>query len=309
MLHQKKYALALDVGGTSIKSAIVSNEGEIVQGSYSPTAIDSKGSSSAIIGTFSKVIDESFKLARSSNIEIAGIGIGMPGPFDYENGISYIQGVDKYEAIYGFNLREEFQRRIGLVDDFPILFENDAWAFVRGEAWLGAGKGFQRIIGLTLGTGLGSGFMVDDEIVASGTGIPPLAWIGGLPWGDGIVDDRISRRGIIARYQELCHEKFDQVDVKEIAERAEGGDIHALVVFRETGAILGQVLKPVAQSFQADCIIIGGKIGNSYHLLESALKDESQLPIKMTRAKNIEQSALSGASRFLFKQLAMHPLV
>ena len=298
------YSVSLDVGGTSVKSATVSDQGEIFDGSYSQTAIDSKGSAEEIIGTFTEIIARSFKLANSAGIKIVGIGIGMPGPFDYENGVSYIKGVDKYEAIYRLNLKNELERRCGLPDGFPILFENDAWAFVRGEAWLGAGKSFHRIIGLTLGTGLGSGFLVADEILETGPGIPPLAWIGGLRWGNGIVDDHISRRGIIARYQELCGEKSKPVDVKEIAERAEQGEINALTTFRETGTILGQALKPVVQLFQADCIIIGGKIAHSYHLFESALSDGFQLLIKIIRARNIEQSALLGASRFLFKRIA-----
>ena len=309
MHNKQKYSLSLDVGGTSIKSAIVADDGEILHESYCQTSIDSKGSLEEIIGTFSKVIAESFKLAKSTSIEIAGIGIGMPGPFDYENGISYIKDVDKYEAIYGVNLKKELRQRIDFTDDFPIFFENDAWAFVRGEAWQGAGKGFHRIIGLTMGTGLGSGFMVDDEMVDSGRGIPPLAWIGGLRWGDGIVDDRISRRGIIARYRELCHEKSEHVDVKEIAGRAESGEMYAITVFNETGAILGQMLKSVAELFRAECVIIGGKIAYSYPLFESALKAGFQSPIKIIQAKNIEQSALLGASRFLFKQLARFLLV
>ena len=62
----------------------------------------------------------------------------------------------KYDDL---NLKEEFKSRLQLTDNFPILFENDAWSFVRGEAWMGAARGYSRIIGITLGTGMGSGFL------------------------------------------------------------------------------------------------------------------------------------------------------
>jgi len=244
-----------------------------------------------------------FTLAHEKKLDIAGIGIGMPGPLDLEEGISLIKGVDKYDSIYGVNLKQEFRKRLGLIANYPIMIEIDAWTFVRGEAWQGAGKGFNRIIGLTLGTGLGSGFMADDEIVRRGPGVPYWAWIGGLKYRDGILDDQISRRGIISRYQKLCGYQAENLDVKDIAERTQSGDVHAKQVFKETGTILGQMLRPVAKEFQPECIIVGGQVAKSYHLFGPSLKDAFQLPIKIFQAKNIEQSALLGASRLLFKSL------
>ena len=299
----KKYCISLDVGGTSIKSAIVSSDGKIIDHSISLIPIDSKGTSEKIIRTFVKPMSSLFQLAQSQKISIAGIGIGMPGPFDYENGISLIKGVDKYESIYGINLKDEFRNHLKLAADYPILFEIDAWSFVRGEAWQGAGNGFNRIIGLTIGTGLGSGFMINDEMVDTGAGVPKFGWIGGLKYKDGILDDQVSRRGIISKYLKLSGSQLKNIDVKEIAEKAETGDVHAAKTFEETGTILGQMLKPVAEIFQAECIIIGGQVAKSYHLFAPALKNEFQSAIKITQAKNIEQSALLGVSRFLFKNI------
>lgn len=300
----KKSAIALDVGGTSLKSAIVSSDGYILEGSIRQTAIDSKSSYEKIIGTFIEPMAALLRLAQAKQLKIIGIGIGMPGPFDYDNGICLMKGVDKYESIYGVNLREKFRERLKLTKNFPILLENDAWTFVRGEAWLGAGKGFKRIIGLTLGTGLGSGFINDADIVTSGAGVPPGAWIGGTKYGNGIVDDRISRRGIIKRYLELNPDKTKQIDVKKIATKANQGDVPARQVFEETGIILGQILKPIAEAFDAECIVLGGKIARSFHLFAPALEEAfkpSKLSVKIASAKNIEQSALLGAGRFLFR--------
>jgi len=301
-----RFAIALDVGGMSIKSAIVSESGKIVNGSIERNPVDSKGSFDQIIDSFLKIFRRAFQLAEEKRLKITGIGIGMPGPFDYENGICLIEGVDKYEAIYGINLRDEFRTRLELKSNFPILFENDAWAFVRGEAWQGAAWGFNRIIGVTLGTGMGSGFLADDEIIEEGPGIPALAWIGGRKYKSGILDDRISSRGIIETYQKLHQRGENNLTVKQIAERAEAGDKHALKTFEETGAIMGHMLIWHAQQFQADCIIVGGQISKSYQLFGPALQQvfiNEKLTTVIKQAENIENSAMLGACRFLFKRI------
>ena len=300
---ENKFAIALDVGGTSIKSAIVSTDGQIIDQSNLITIIDSKGSSDKIINTFIEPIASLFQLAWAKKLGIAGIGIGIPGPFDCDNGVSLIKGVDKYESIYGINLRTEFRNRLNLEAHFPIMFEFDGWSFVRGEAWQGAGKGFKRLIGLTLGTGFGSGFMIDDEMVDTGPGVPSLAWIGGMKYKNGILDDRISRRGIITRFLELSKNPSINIDVKDIAKKADRGDTHAKFVFDETGEILGQMLKPVAELFKAECIVVGGQIAKSYHLFAHSITKELPHSIEVRQAENIKQSAILGAGKFLFNKL------
>lgn len=303
----ERFTIALDVGGMSIKSAIVSESGKIVDGSIKRIPINSKGSFEQIINPFLNTYTSAFQLAEKRKLNIAGIGIGMPGPFDYENGISLIRGVDKYEAIYDANLRDEFRNGLGLASDFPILFENDAWAFVRGEAWQGAARGFNRIIGVTLGTGMGSGFLADDEILEHGPGIPELAWIGGRKYKSGILDDRISSRGIIEAYRNLIRREEKNLTVKIIAEWAEAGDKRALNVLEETGSIMGYFLIWHVQQFQADCVVIGGQIAKAFHFFGSALQQvfvNENMSTVIKQAQNIENSAMLGASRFLFKRLA-----
>jgi len=300
---ENRFAIALDVGGTSIMSALVSMDGHLIDQSYRMTVIDSKGSADKIINTFIEPMELAFRFAGKNNLEIAGISLGIPGPFDCENGISLIKGVDKYESIYGMNLRTEFRKRLGLENQFPIMFEFDGWSFVRGEAWQGAGKSFNRLIGLTLGTGFGSGFMIDDEMVDTGPGVPELGWIGGIPYRYGILDDRISRRGIIARFLEVSGNPILDVDVKDIAEKADTNDAHAIFVFEETGSILGEMLKPVAEKFGAECIVVGGQIAKSYHLFAHSLRKELPDSIELRQAENIKQSAILGAGKYLFKKL------
>jgi len=302
-----RFAIALDVGGSSVKSAIVAESGEILEGSVGRTPIDAKGQFQPIINAFVHVLEKAFHLATERQAAIAGIAIGMPGPFDYANGVSLIKGLDKYEALYGVNLKEVFLTRLKRGSEFPIVFENDAWAFVLGEAWLGAGRDFNRIIGLTLGTGMGSGFITNDAIVATGPGIPALAWIGGRKYKDGILDDRISSRGIIGAYQKLLRREEKGVTVKLIAERADAGNVAARAVFEETGQIIGHMLIWHVRNFQAECLVIGGQIARSFHLFGPALRQvfaNEKLTTVITPADHIETSAILGASRFLFKRIS-----
>ena len=134
----RKFCIALDVGGTSIKSAIVCDEGFLVNGSRKDTPINAKDSSKEIIQTFVNLFQSLIEFGDTQNLLISGIGIGFPGPFDYENGISLIRDLDKYESIYGINLKDEFRKHLKLNNDLQIVFENDGWVFTRGEAWQGA---------------------------------------------------------------------------------------------------------------------------------------------------------------------------
>ena len=302
---KEKCALALDVGGTFLKSAIITSKGLLLEKTFRTTPIDSQGSAETIIGTFIEMLKSALQTAKELGLEVVGIGIGMPGPFDYGEGVSFME--HKYASIYGLNVKREFVRRLDLEENFSIRFENDAWTFLRGEAWRGAAKGYNRIVGLTLGTGLGSAFLVKDEIVIEGPGVPPHAWVGALPYDDGIVEDKISQHGIIVRYQGLagsvCSEKED---VKEIALRGlRNRDKNSLQVFSELGSTLAQVMKPLLSDFRAECLVLGGQISKSFSLFEVPLRKQLKtVPSikKITRARFIDLSALYGAAKIVFQK-------
>jgi len=302
---KEKCALALDVGGTFLKSAVITSKGLILEKTFQRTPIDSQGSAETIVGTLTGVLKVALQVAEELGLGVVGIGIGMPGPFDYGEGISLMK--HKYASIYGLNVKREFVQRLDLEEDFLIRFENDAWTFLRGEAWLGAAQEYNRIVGLTLGTGLGSAFMVDDEIVIEGAGVPPHAWVGALPYDDGIVEDKISRRGIISRYRELAGNSFSKnEDVEGIALKGlESGDKNSLKVFDELGFTLARVMKPLLSDFKAECLVLGGQISKSFSLFEATLKKRLRsVPSleRVIRARLIDLSPLYGAAKLVFQK-------
>jgi len=122
---------------------------------------------------------------------------------------------------------------------------------------------------------------------------------------DGIVEDKVSRRGIIARYKELAGKNYRKdLDVKEIASQAlKDNDKISLQVFEELGFILGEVLGPILLNFKAECLVLGGQISKSFALFANPLKKQIQLVPslkKITFAQLIDSAALYGAAKLVF---------
>ncbi len=143
----------VDIGGTHVTVCLVDvSKGELLLNTRSRIGIDPTMSKDEVIEAWAGVIRESLKKATMS---LGKIGIAMPGPFDYEKGISYIKGLHKYESLYGENVKVLLGAALYIEPD-DILMINDASAFLLGEQSMGAGKNYKNLVGITLGTGLGS---------------------------------------------------------------------------------------------------------------------------------------------------------
>ena len=304
MTTPTRWAVALDVGGTEVRSALVNDHGDLGPGWPRSTPVDTKGPAESILGSLADCLRLPLERAAANGLTPVGIGVAMPGPFDYTRGISLIRGLDKFEAIYGLNVREELRRLLRLGEAFPIRFQVDAWMFVLGEVWRGEAQGFSRAIGVTLGTGLGSGFFADGRFVKEGPRIPWYGWVGSLPFGGGILDDRVSRRGILARYAELGGDAFPAADVAQIAARALEGEELASRVFAETGAILGETLRPTAEAFGAEVLVLGGRIARAFSLFSAPLAEQLRAVAtlrKIAQTREYEISSLRGAAQLVFE--------
>lgn len=245
--------LALDVGGTSIKSALF--EDGVLQTRFPQTPSCSAGSQEEIVAAFQKAIGYAGR--------IDGIGIAMPGPFDMRTGKSAM--TDKFGAIHGKFLPELLHRT-------DIRFIQDATAFLMGEILRGRARCFPRVGAITLGTGIGSVVAIDGKPLLNEE-LRPVAehalWR--RPFHGGVVEDRISTRGILARYPGAG-------SVKEIADLAESGDARALQIWQAVGRELAEVLRPWIDELSLPCVILGGQIAKSFHLFSEPLKD---LPLQI----------------------------
>jgi glucokinase len=202
----------------------------------------------------------------------------------------------KLEGLYGVDLRSELCAMLGLQDPAGVRFLNDAEAFLLGEAWAGAARGHARAVGITLGTGLGSAFLADSRIQRAGAGIPPGGALYELPFRGAPVEQTISSRGLLARYDAAPEHP---IDVEQVAARARGDEPGARSAFEDLGRSLGEFLLPWLRAFDPDCLVVGGSIARSWDLLEAGLREElaslERLPT-VTAAEQLEDAPLLGAA-------------
>ncbi len=302
-LHQ--YTMAFDVGGTFIKAAVLNKRGEIIPNSFAIFPSRSKDKAENIIDNLLTIIKQQKNMMLDKDFQILGIGYAFPGPFDYEKGVSYIKGVDKFEALYGMNVRQELMRRLKqepsfqskISDGFKIVFKNDAELFALGEELIRKQEDASRTIYLTMGTGLGSAFMENRKTVSSKYNIPKNGWIYDQPYKHSIVDDYISKRGILKIAEELGITIKDN-DVKLLAEMARNNHQKAKEVFNTFGQNLGEVLSTYINSFQPEAIVIGGQIAKSKDLFIDKLYEEIE-------DKSIVIHSVNDTSRSIFLGVAI----
>ena len=281
----KNLIAGVDIGGTHVTVCLVDIEsGKLFKESYARITIDPSMDKNAVIQTWASVIKESFAKAQ---LPIGKVGIAMPGPFDYEKGISYIKGLHKYESLYGENVKELLGIALQMAPA-QVRMINDASAYLLGEMNCGAGTGFSNLVGITLGTGLGSAAFYNNQLEE-----------GDLYCTDfdgGKAEDFISARWLLKSYEMQTGEKLK--GVKELALRNEK-DAVAKKLFQTFGQNLGKVLVQRYSIQSPEIIIVGGNISKAW----DAFIPETNKTIEMSsKSFNLrpailgEEAALIGAS-------------
>lgn len=160
------YVLGVDIGGSHITVAVVDIASKsVVESTEIRRRVDSHGPAESIISDWAAVVESSyFQLAASVDLGVASIrtedwriGMAMPGPFEYTTGISRIKGFNKYDALYGLNVKELLAQKLGILSTH-IKLKNDAACFLDGELFAGAAKSGGEVLGITLGTGFGTAY-------------------------------------------------------------------------------------------------------------------------------------------------------
>ena len=295
---KQNLAIGVDIGGSHISCAAVDLQSyKILNETRTERSVDNKAEASKIIGTWVNAISDVIKKIPANSLK--GIGFGMPGPFDYVKGISYIKGVAKYENLYGCNVKNAITDNLNFTDGFPVRFMNDVSVFAVGEALVGKAAKAKRSMSVTLGTGLGSAFITDRIPIVDGPEVPKLGCVYHLPYGDNIADDYFSTRWFIGRYKKLTGRELK--GVKEFAELA-GTDKIVMDLFTEFGVNLGVFLAPWLKKFKAEIVVVGGNISHAYSLFgdifEKSLKKEGcSCQVALSDLK--EDAAFTGAAYLL----------
>lgn len=283
----KSLVAGVDIGGSHITVALVDvNSGAILQHTRKRLPINSQSGAQTIIAAWSRAIGQSF---AAHHISPTRLGIAMPGPFDYEKGISLIRNQNKYDTLYGLNVKQMLSDSLN-IDVTNISITNDAACFLQGEVFGGVAKGCAKVLGLTLGTGLGAARWTDGKAEDANL------WCASFK--DATAEDYLSTRWFVNRYFHLSGEAVN--DVKELATAADANPF-ARQVFAEFGANLGEFVLPYVLAEGTEMIVLGGNIANAFPLfaapLEKALKEHAvQVEIRQTALG--ENAALVGAASF-----------
>lgn len=292
----KRAVIALDVGGTTVDAACISVGGRVI-GEVLESASPATGTKDEIVTGLARAVVAA--RAQSGDFTVTACGIAMPGPFDYVAGVSHME--HKFQAINGVDLGRLLREITGL----PTYFLNDAAAFGLGVSWRQLPDA-KRFVALTIGTGLGGSFIENGENVEAGDSVPLGGEVWNLPYADGILEDYVSARGVVAACDSLSAggrhgaSGADRGDARKIAGLASQGSEPAINAFRAMGTAIGRGLAPVLMRFEPEKLVIGGKVGRSLPLFgpsaERALAEAGLPGLRVIPAAE-GNMALWGAAR------------
>ena len=265
-----RYCFGVDVGGTTVKLGFFDEEGNLLEKWEIPTRTEDHGKN--ILPDVAASILDKMKEREVSREEIAGVGIGAPGPVDAKGTV--------YVAVnlgWGtFSLKNELQSLLNR----PVEAGKDANVAALGEMWKGGGQGYSNVVAVTLGTGVGGGIIVDGKILSGATGAG--GEIGHIHVMDdeteacncgncGCLEQYTSATGIVRLAKRRLAEddkpsvlrESGNISAKTVFDAVKDGDELAIEVAERFGKILGKTLAGIAAVVNPEIFVIGGGVSKA----------------------------------------------
>ena len=274
-----KYVFGVDIGGTTVKIGFFSTSGELLDKWEITTRKDDGGA--YILSDIAESIEDKLSKDGIDKSEIQGVGMGVPGPVKEDGTV--IKCVNLGWGV--FNAAEELSSIINL----PVKVGNDANMAAFGEYWQGGGKGYNSVVMVTLGTGVGGGIIINGKMLAgvNGAGGEIGHMTIDLDEQDvcncgkkGCLEQYASATGIVRlanralqtsdKSSKLREVKY--ISAKEIFDAAKGGDTLATELVEEHGRRLGYALANVACVVDPEVFVIGGGVSKAGDILIDATK-------------------------------------
>ena len=251
----------VDVGGGHVAAGVVEG-GELVDETRSE--IDSDAQLTALLSALTAPPSlVSHRRHAAGRVTPGEWVVALPGPFDYAAGTGGFEGVDKFAAISGADLRGAFATALAVAPD-AVSFVNDAVAYAVGEWASGAGERAGRMVCVTLGTGVGSAFLRDGHHVASGADVPRDGAVHTLEIDGRPLEETVSTAALRARYRGRTG---DDRTVQQICALARRGDGTAAEVVTGAFVALGRALAPWAERFGASTLVVGGGVSRAWDVV------------------------------------------
>ncbi len=237
--------IGVDIGGTKILAGLVDG-GKVSKSVTMQTPVTEK--EDEVIEVISEAIQEIMV------DEVDSIGIGIPGIVDTKSGAVYnVQNIPSFKSV---RLKETLENKL----EKKVFINNDANCFALGAKNFGKGKQFHSLVGLTLGTGLGSGIIINDQLyegVGNGAGE-----FGFIPYKEGILEQYCSGQFFLDHYN---------VTGEEAQNLAFQGDKKALHMFEDFGHHLGEAIKMIVYSISPEAIMLGGSISKNFDFFKQSM--------------------------------------
>ena len=315
----KKYCFGIDVGGTTVKCGLFNTDGDLLDKWEIPTRTEENGIN--ILPDIAAALNRKIEERGLNKTEIEGIGIDIPGPVN-EQGICAFAVNLHWGKV---NIVKEIEKMTGI----RTRALNDANAAALGELWMGAGTDARSVLLVTLGSGLGSGLVVDGRIVTGRHGAAgEVGHMTVVPGGrpckcgrSGCIERYASARGIVVTFNEAAssgafdeslfseHVPQDETDALSVYTAASEGDPRALHAFSVMADKLGFALAQVACVIDPGVILLGGGITAAADIyldtLRSSYRSYSLAAVADTEIRCstlLGDAGVYGAARYAMQQ-------
>lgn len=316
------YAIGIDLGGSKIAGGIVQEKGKVIEKLVVPT--EAHKGKTYVINSISNLV-ECLLNKTKDKIPVIGIGIGVPSPVNFEKGIVYFAPNLGWRNV---NIKNELRKYF---NSLPVYVDNDANLAAYGEQWIGAGKNIKDFLYLTLGTGIGSGIVLNGKLYRGSNNYAGefghmIVEPNGRRCGCGscgCVEMYSSSKGITFSVKEM-YSKGEMTVLKEkiIKESLTGEDVYlaakekkdkvAIKALDIAGKYLGIALSSAVNLLDVELIILGGNVSKAKDFILPPLKKElyrriiykgkDKVKVKFTQLEPTVAGVI-GAARLVFDNI------
>lgn len=262
-----EYYIGMDLGGSTFKALAVTPQGTVLGRTQDHTPADGKPEE-----VVRQMVDAIRRLRHEVDAgprQLAAVGFGIPGILDLQAGIVHRSpNLPRWQQV---ELRSMLEQHL----DVACTIDNDANAAVQGEAWLGAGRGQEHCVMLTLGTGIGGGVIIAGEILHGARG-----YAGEL--GHTVVDPNgpkcgCGSQGCLEQFASgtaiarMAEPFYGTISARDVAREARLGAVRAREIYAQVGYALGVACAGFANLLNPQGVILGGGVAGAFDLFSEAL--------------------------------------
>jgi glucokinase len=311
-----KYLIGIDIGGTNIVCGLTDQSGKLLYKIKRPT--ESVKGSGYVFDKIKDMVDELLLMAGAKHQELSAIGVGTPGFIDPLNGITVFAGNLRWTRV---PTAEEIRKRTGIT----TFIDNDVRMYVYGEAVCGAGRGYEHVLGLTIGTGLCAAVVNQGKLYYGGgcmagelghIVMPEIPYQCGCGLR-GCLETAVSATGIARQAIELLEsgrssilrEWLDgkppqSISSADVSRAYDANDPLAVEVMNHTGKLLGKGLAVAITLYSPDVVVIGGGAAMAGERLFAPMREQLKTAVysgyldrlKIVTAEMLDDAGIVGSA-------------